>query len=147
MLTNKYRFRLALFLVLMVLPTTCNRNKKYVKGEIIGAEDLWQQQAKAVEGLHLMPPAEGETQTDREKSKPRAVVQGLERGLIGSGAHREVRSEIALELLDFGLGGREMSVSDDCELILLESLSNGFFADPFQLNRLQQQRGERTSLP
>lgn len=128
----------AIVLILVVAAITCNRNKKVVKGDVIGPEDLcdlgrFLSAEAAVDGLHLMPPA------DAGKHKSRAVVHGLERSLLGSGAHREVHSAIAVEL-DLGLELPETSVTDDCDLVLLEPLSNGVFADPFQLNRLQQQK-------
>ncbi|CAM6083272.1 unnamed protein product [Calypogeia fissa] len=140
MTMRRCRHTLAIFLILAALSTTCNRNKKIVKSEVIWPEDLCQlgkflSSEASVEDLHLMTPAE----ISAEKDRPSAVVHGLERSLLGNGAHREVHSEISVEL-DLGLDIPEGSVTDDCDLVLLERLSKGVFADPFQLNRLQQQK-------
>lgn len=136
----------AIFLILAGLPTSINSNKKYVKGEVIAAEDLCQlrrffldteKQTTAVDDVHVM--LLEEKLTDMYKTKPKATVHGLERSLLGNGAHREVNSGISVEL-HLGPDRPDTSVANECELVLLHPLCDGVFADPFQLNRLQQQQ-------
>ncbi|KAL3681997.1 hypothetical protein R1sor_000019 [Riccia sorocarpa] len=63
---------------------------------------------------------------------PKASVDVMRRNLLGSGAHRELETDITIK---FYLEGNP----EECDLILFEKLSNGVFADPFQLQRLQGQ--------
>ncbi|KAG6544425.1 hypothetical protein Mapa_014063 [Marchantia paleacea] len=67
---------------------------------------------------------------------PRATVVSLQRNLIGNGAHRELHTDITVKYE----ADQSSQLAEDCDLILIEKLSNGVFADPFQLQRLEQQK-------
>ncbi|KAL3499968.1 hypothetical protein ACH5RR_039061 [Cinchona calisaya] len=65
---------------------------------------------------------------------PRLV--GLNRNLIGEGSHRGLFSTIRLESLSLSSSSKEEVVANACEVILIERLPSGVFADPFELQHL-----------
>ncbi|KAL2610796.1 hypothetical protein R1flu_022488 [Riccia fluitans] len=86
-----------------------------------------------VEDLRYVPLTVSAVNLD--SGDPKASVVAITRSLRGSGAHRELETDIALE---FGLEVTS-GLAGVCDLVIYEKLSNGVFADPFQLQRLKEQ--------
>lgn len=68
---------------------------------------------------------------------PRLSV--LHRSLIGEGSHRHLSSYIRLNVNP--KSPMELPI-DSCEVIIIERLPSGVFADPFELQHLLQHRGK-----
>ncbi|KAL5551028.1 hypothetical protein UlMin_001204 [Ulmus minor] len=62
-------------------------------------------------------------------------LSDLKRGLIGEGSHRHLSSSVRLSIQQKSIS--ELS-NHNCEVILVERLPSGVFADPFELQHLLQ---------
>ncbi|MCI05929.1 phosphatidylinositol-glycan biosynthesis class X protein-like, partial [Trifolium medium] len=64
----------------------------------------------------------------------------LRRNLVGEGSHRRVSTLIKLQTQQLKSSSELLSYS--CELIVIERLPSGVFADPFELQHLAQRGGK-----
>lgn len=71
-------------------------------------------------------------------------LSGLERRLIGEGSHRRLSSSIRIK---FGEKSRANLPAYSCEVIIIEILPSGIFADPFELQHLLQRGGKPLLVP
>lgn len=70
-------------------------------------------------------------------------VSNLQRNLIGEGSHRHLSTSIKFQTQPTNSVSEQISSS--CQLIIVERLPSGVFADPFELEHLVQ-RGGKCSL-
>lgn len=70
-------------------------------------------------------------------------LSALRRDLVGEGSHRRVSTSIKLQTQQ--LKSLSDLLSYSCELIIIERLPSGVFADPFELQHLAQRGGKYSS--
>lgn len=72
-----------------------------------------------------------------DESEELWVLQGIQRTLVGNGAHRLVKSVVTISGPSSSVEGSHKS----CHLRLLEWLPTGVFADQFELQGIQRRGG------
>lgn len=68
-------------------------------------------------------------------------VSDLQRNLVGEGSHRHLSTSIKFQT-QHSVSAR---LNDSCQLIIIERLPSGVFADPFELQHLVQRGGTYSS--
>lgn len=75
----------------------------------------------------------------KDKNHVVPTQSGLHRNVTGEGSHRHLSSSIRFKL-QHELKS-ELTAAHSCEVIIIERLPSGVFADPFELQHLVQRGG------
>ncbi|KAI4387248.1 hypothetical protein MLD38_005093 [Melastoma candidum] len=62
-------------------------------------------------------------------------LSSLDRRLIGEGSHRRLSTSIRMDVRD---GSKDRQLVESCKVVVIERLPAGVFADPFELQHLQE---------
>ncbi|KAI4340600.1 hypothetical protein MLD38_025419 [Melastoma candidum] len=62
-------------------------------------------------------------------------LSSLDRRLIGEGSHRRLSTSIRMDVRD---GSKDQQLVESCKVVVIERLPAGVFADPFELQHLQE---------